>query len=440
MLFKASEANLICGLLANFRKGGDISLQYADDTLLFSSIDKNLLVNLKCILVWFERILGMSINFHKSEIVILNADPQTTLDISLLFCCTVGVLPLKYLGVPLHYEKLSRENVQLLVDKILKRIASWRGRLLSHAARLVLIKSCLSSIPVYLLSFIKFPKWAIKLINTQLANCLWNDMEGNRKFHLANWDMCAMCKEYGGLGVQNLKDLNVCLLGSWIKRYLSSDGKLWKELFDFKYRTKHPNILVARDLGGSQFFKSFVYAIKAAKMGFRWKIGDGKRVKFWEDNWLGTSSLATQFWNLYVLVNERSVTVSDPWDGENLKCIFRRIVSETLYNCWLEVVQLASTISLTQEEDCLVWQFNSSEIYSSQSLYKIVNFRGIHPIHYGDAVDDDMEADSKLDGVVPGGKKAGALLLLGEVERNHQEGNYPATKTFSLSILKIGGN
>lgn len=35
------------------------------------------------------------------------------------------------------------------------------------------------------------------------------------------------------------------------------------------------------------------------------------------------------------------------------------------------------------EEDELIWQFNSSGVYSSQSLYKIINFRGVVlvPVH-----------------------------------------------------------
>ena len=48
---------------------------------------------------------------------------------------------------------------------------------------------------------------------------------------------------------------------------------------------------------------------------------------------------------------------------------------------WLEVVQLAETIRFEEEEDALIWQFNSSGIYSSQSLYKIVNFRGVKQVH-----------------------------------------------------------
>jgi hypothetical protein len=46
-----------------------------------------------------------------------------------------------------------------------------------------------------------------------------------------------MLKDFGGLGVPNLRDLNICLLGSWVKRYQAGGGKLWKELVDFKYRT-----------------------------------------------------------------------------------------------------------------------------------------------------------------------------------------------------------
>ncbi|KAJ1267594.1 hypothetical protein BS78_07G068500, partial [Paspalum vaginatum] len=170
-------------------------------------------------------------------------------------------------------------------------------------------------------------------------------------------------------------------LGSWVKRYISGDNKLWKDLIDFKYNTNDPNIFSTRVTGASNFFKGFMYATSAAKMGFRWKIGDGKKVKFWEDNWLESSSVAIQYWNLYILVNEKSSSVADLWDGEILKCTFRRAFDDDLCQAWLEVVKLAKTICFSEEEDALVWQFTSSGIYSSQSLYKVINFRGIEPVH-----------------------------------------------------------
>lgn len=70
----------------------------------------------------------------------------------------------------LHYDKVTREDIQPLVNKMLKRMAGWRGTLLSYSAKLVLVRVCLASIPVYLLSFIKFPKWAIKILHTQVSS------------------------------------------------------------------------------------------------------------------------------------------------------------------------------------------------------------------------------------------------------------------------------
>jgi hypothetical protein len=128
--------------------------------------------------MWFEQFSGTRVNFHKSEIITLNIDEAETKSIASFFNCPIGSFPLKYLGVPLHYEKLFREELQPLVDKLLHSIAGWRGKLLSLAARALLIKMCLASIPIYLLSFIKFPKWAIKILNTHMSNCLWNDLEG----------------------------------------------------------------------------------------------------------------------------------------------------------------------------------------------------------------------------------------------------------------------
>jgi len=96
-----------------------------------------------------------------------------------------------------------------------------------------------------------------------------------------------------------------------------------------------------------------IWAARAAKMGYRWHIGNGKKVRFWEDNWLGSSSLAIQFWDIYVLVNEKAQTVFELWDGVDRKCTFRRGVDERLMIRWQEIIQLASTIVFSYEEDSL---------------------------------------------------------------------------------------
>ena len=39
---------------------------------------------------------------------------------------------------------------------------------------------------------------------------------------------------------------------------------------------------------------------------------------YWEDLWFGGSSLAIQYWHIYILANEQNITVADAWDGDQL--------------------------------------------------------------------------------------------------------------------------
>jgi hypothetical protein len=51
----------------------------------------------------------------------------------------------------------------------------------------------------------------------------------------------------------------------------------------------------SREANNSRFFNGFVWVAHTANMGFRWKIGNGRKVKFWEDNWLGTLDWLSNF-------------------------------------------------------------------------------------------------------------------------------------------------
>jgi hypothetical protein len=107
----------------------------------------------------------------------------------------------------------------------------------------------------------------------------------------------------------------------------------------------------------SNFWSGVLWAAHVARMGYRWNVGNGVSVRFWEDVWLGTSSLAIQYWELYCTVNEQNKTITELWDGSNLQCTFRRCVDVRLFNLWEELLSIASTIILTNKEDEMVWQF-----------------------------------------------------------------------------------
>jgi hypothetical protein len=253
MLIKAARQNLISGLLPQVMDGGVVSLQYADDTLLFLEANIEKAQTLKWLLVCFEEMSGMKINYDKSDLLTIGLSLENANEYAKVFCCKLSDFPIKYLGVPLHFTKLRRVDIQPVIDKIIKRIAGWRGRLLSYAGRLTLLRACLASIPIYLLSIIKFPRWAIDMINSQMGHFLWNNNEDKQRYRLANWQLVAQKKDFGGLGIPDLRSLNLALLCSWIFRYQLNNNVIWAQILDFKYRSNNPNIFCCSEVGASPF-------------------------------------------------------------------------------------------------------------------------------------------------------------------------------------------
>ena len=184
-------------------------------------------------------------------------------------------------------------------------------------------------------------------------------------------------KDLGGLRIPDLRSLNLALLSSWIFRYHLNNDSIWTKIVDFKYKTKKPNIFCCSKVGTSPFWKGVIWAMQAAHMGVRWVIRNGDKIRFWEDQWLGNTCLAILFWPLYVINEQHGKTVREVWNGEELQLSFRRGVSERIMGMWEELKAAVQSIALNNEEDQILWTYSSSGKYSVQSLYAIVNHRGV---------------------------------------------------------------
>jgi hypothetical protein len=112
-------------------------------------------------------------------------------------------------------------------------------------------------------------------------------------------------------------------------------------------------------------------------MGIKWVVGNGEKVRFWEDQWLGNTSLAILFWPLYIINEQQGKSISEVWDGEELRLSFRRSVSVRLMSLWEELKATVESIVLNDEEDQILWTYSSTRKYSVQSLYAIINHRGV---------------------------------------------------------------
>jgi hypothetical protein len=74
ILDKAKVASHIQGVVPHMIPGGVSHLQYADDTMILIQNSQEGLTNLKFLLVCFELLSGMKINFHKSEVIVMGVD------------------------------------------------------------------------------------------------------------------------------------------------------------------------------------------------------------------------------------------------------------------------------------------------------------------------------------------------------------------------------
>ena len=65
---RAKADNQLKGVVPHLVEDGISILQYADDTILFMEHNLEQAQNLKLILCAFEKLSGLKINFHKSEL------------------------------------------------------------------------------------------------------------------------------------------------------------------------------------------------------------------------------------------------------------------------------------------------------------------------------------------------------------------------------------
>lgn len=81
----------------------------------------------------------------------------------------IGVLFI-YLGMPIGANPRRVQTWKLVIDKIRKRLSSWKQQQLSIGGKICLIKSVLTAIPLYYLSFFKASKKVISIINSLQRN------------------------------------------------------------------------------------------------------------------------------------------------------------------------------------------------------------------------------------------------------------------------------
>jgi len=148
-------------------------LQFADDTLLLGEKSWANIRALRAVLILFEAVSGLKVNFHKSLLVGANISVSWLTEAASLLNCKMGKVPFLYLGLPIGGNPHRLSFWDPVVNRIKSRLSGWQSRFLSFGGRLVLLKFVLTALPVYALSFFKAPSGIISSIKSLLIKFFW---------------------------------------------------------------------------------------------------------------------------------------------------------------------------------------------------------------------------------------------------------------------------
>ncbi|KAJ4818941.1 RNA-directed DNA polymerase (reverse transcriptase)-related family protein [Rhynchospora pubera] len=339
-------------------------LQYADDTIIFSSVKGNSVQSLKLALTLFSLCSGLNLNLLKSTFVPFNLTALQSQQVKHVLGCNLSQLPLSYLGLPLTTVRPSREVYKLLIEKLEHKLAGWKNKLLSRAGRLTLVCSVLSSIPIFFMSVFRLPSWVINSIDKLRRSFLWGHFgTSNRGLNLLAWDRVCMPKNLGGFGVLNLRLLNTSLLLRWLWRLFDKPSSQWSTIVNSVIATRNQQAPLSWTTYGSFFWKDLLELRHIFSISTTVNLGDGRNTLFWYANW-GNGHLhffnnnlkpANHKLTVQLVLNNPATSLFAPWS---------RDVNEAVLSLPTAVTNMGT--------DSVSWKWNSTGTFSVKSAYQML--------------------------------------------------------------------
>ncbi|KAL9687275.1 hypothetical protein QQ045_031674 [Rhodiola kirilowii] len=321
LLSKAKEVGSLKGV--EWVKNGERMnhLQYADDTVIFCDVGLEEIKSLRRLLKSFEAASGLKINFSKSKCVGIGVKEDELRMYAQNLGCDIGSLPMDYLGIPVGADPGRLKTWAPVLNKFKLKLASWKSSNLSMAGMLVLVKAALSNLPVYYASLFKMPVQVVAQLERIQRRFLWGSNDEVRKIHYVKWEKLQRPKSCGGLGIQGMAEKNASLLARWWWRLVSSRDGLWRKMILEKYKFKdcyNLEEINTQDRKISKSWKDILEVVKgssevgqAFREGLQVKLGNGSKLRFWDDTWLGDSPLKVSYKKLWSLASNKKAKVKE---------------------------------------------------------------------------------------------------------------------------------
>ncbi|GKV09037.1 hypothetical protein SLEP1_g20594 [Rubroshorea leprosula] len=318
------------------RGGLELShLFFADDLMLFCTATQNQVeVVMDCIRE-FSMESGLDINLAKSKLYV-SQNIQRHIATSLSNACGIPLTSDMgmYLGVRILHGRQTKDTYKHLLEKIQVKLSSWKQKMLSIAGRRILVQTVTSAIPTYTMQSILLPDYVCAAIDRLNRNFLWGSDVANRP-HLVNWHSVCLPRTQGGLGIRSAKDNNRALIAKLGWQLLSNPEKPWCRAFIQKYLQRGSFMSCNINSTSSVTWKSILRCRDVLRLGLRWRVGSGEKIKFWQDAWVSDRPLLDAAL-IPVLEDQIDIPVSHvinpdrTWDFQVLQQLLPELVVEQI--------------------------------------------------------------------------------------------------------------
>ncbi|XP_057453105.1 uncharacterized protein LOC130744965 [Lotus japonicus] len=210
-----------------------------------------------------------------------------------------------------------------------------------------------------------------------LLRFLWGGAEGGRKIAWVQWEKVCRPVNEGGLGVKDWNRFNWSLLGKWRWRMMKEEDSLWCRILSAKYngRVRPSDSQWWKDINAVCFDQGHGCWFNNAICR---RLGDGGKVAFWKENWLGCGDLKGKFPRIFALSDhkDRRIKEMGEWNNDiwQWKLLWNRDLLEREEERVQELLQLIKNFSPKKGiEDRWVWTKEGSGVYTVKSAYAFLH-------------------------------------------------------------------
>ncbi|KAJ9542726.1 hypothetical protein OSB04_029232 [Centaurea solstitialis] len=294
--------------------------KFADDALFLGKWSRK---NVKCLtmlLHCFYDVSGLKLNISKCNLLGIGVEHEDVKALARELNCHPAELPFIYLGLPVGSNMKKISSWDSIINRFNKKLANWKAATLSIGGRLTLVKSVLSSLPLYYASIFKIPENVLQTLEGKRRRFLWGIKDGVHKQSWISWNKVVASKVDGGLGVTSIKARNLALLAKWYWRFISENGSLWKEVI-VEIHGESGGFNSTSRLVGNGIWSSIIKNCKKLKdydldlfSSFHKSVTNGSCASFWHEPFAGIGDrLSNLFPRLYALESNKSAPFSDRW-------------------------------------------------------------------------------------------------------------------------------